>query len=66
MGKDYRIGIYDWIYLKGGTMSEKKTTEANEEKALSVFSSDRNEDITALILTLITTFIVLACTKWFV
>ncbi len=39
-------------------------TEKLEERALSVFSSERNEDITALILCLITTFLVLASTKW--
>ena len=37
-----------------------------EERALSVFASERNEDITALILTLITTFVVLLFTKWMV
>ena len=35
-----------------------------EERALSVFASERNEDITALVLSLITTFIVLLFTKW--
>lgn len=40
--------------------------EANEERALSVFSSDRNEDIVALIFCLITTFFVLLFTKWMV
>jgi len=39
-------------------------TDELEERALSVFSSERNEDLTALILSLITTFIVLFFTKW--
>ena len=37
-----------------------------EERALSVFSSERNEDMTALIFCLITTFLVLLFTKWMV
>lgn len=37
---------------------------ANEERALSVFSSERNEDLTALTFCLITTFLVLLFTKW--
>ncbi|WDP90876.1 MAG: hypothetical protein HUN04_14715 [Desulfobacter sp.] len=49
-------------------MSEKNMTEnkadANEERALSVFSSERNEDLTALVFCLITTFMVLLFTKW--
>lgn len=52
-------------------MNEKNTNEetmddANEERALSVFSSERNEDLTALIFCLITTFLVLLFTKWLV
>ena len=55
-------------------MNEKKDSstqadvaeDANEERALSVFSSERNEDMTALILCLITTFMVLLFTKWLV
>ena len=42
------------------------TEDANEERALSVFSSERNEDLTALTLCLITTFLVLLFTKWLV
>lgn len=38
--------------------------DANQERALSVFSSERNEDLTALIFCLITTFLVLLFTKW--
>ncbi len=49
-------------------MSDKTTEEKNveelEERALSVFSSERAEDLTALIFCLITTFIVLLFTKW--
>ncbi|MBM9603073.1 hypothetical protein [Desulfopila inferna] len=37
-----------------------------EERALSVFSSERAEDLTALVLCLITTFGVLLFTKWLV
>ena len=46
--------------------SEQADTQEMEERALSVFASERNEDITALIFTLITTFIVLLFTKWLV
>lgn len=38
--------------------------EELEERALSVFSSERAEDLTALIFCLITTFVVLVFTKW--
>jgi len=37
-----------------------------EERALSVFASERNEDLTALVFCLITTFTVLLFTKWLV
>jgi hypothetical protein len=47
-----------------------KDTEKNgdemEERALSVFASERNEDLTALIFCLVTTFLVLLFTKWMV
>lgn len=46
--------------------SPQADTQEMEERALSVFSSERNEDITALIFTLITTFVVLLFTKWMV
>ncbi|WP_243547296.1 hypothetical protein [Pseudodesulfovibrio tunisiensis] len=36
----------------------------NEERALSVFASERNEDLTALSLVLVVTFFVLLFTKW--
>ncbi len=50
---------------KGESRIDKNAnTEELEERALSVFSSERNEDITALVLSLITTFIVLIFTKW--
>lgn len=49
-------------------MSDVKKDEANveelEERALSVFNSERAEDMTALIFCLITTFVVLLFTKW--
>ena len=49
-------------------MSDETKKEANveelEERALSVFNSERAEDLTALILCLITTFVVLVFTKW--
>ena len=35
-----------------------------EERALSVFASERNEDITAMILTFVSALIVLIFTKW--
>ena len=40
------------------------TTNEMEERALSVFASERNEDMTALVFCLITTFLVLLFTKW--
>ena len=50
-------------------MSDKKE-EANveelEERALSVFSSEKAEDLTALVFSLITVFVVLLFTKWLV
>ncbi len=50
---------------KGTTeIAEDANTEELEERALSVFSSDRNEDIVALVFCLITTFLVLLFTKW--
>ena len=49
-------------------MSDKENKEINseelEERALSVFNSERAEDLTALIFCLITTFLVLVFTKW--
>ena len=47
-------------------LSDDVNTKELEERALSVFSSDRNEDIVALIFCLITTFLVLLFTKWLV
>jgi hypothetical protein len=38
--------------------------QENEERALSVFASERNEDLTALVLVLIVTFVTLLFTKW--
>ncbi|MDD4731703.1 MAG: hypothetical protein PHX58_07205 [Desulfovibrio sp.] len=40
--------------------------QENEERALSVFASERNEDLTALGLVLVVTFVVLLFTKWLV
>ncbi|WP_169433117.1 hypothetical protein [Maridesulfovibrio zosterae] len=36
----------------------------NEERALSVFASEKNEDLTALALVIVVTFFVLLFTKW--
>ncbi|MBU0944690.1 MAG: hypothetical protein KJ804_05355 [Proteobacteria bacterium] len=47
-------------------LAEGANTDELEERALSVFSSERNEDITALVFCLITTFFVLLFTKWMV
>jgi hypothetical protein len=47
-------------------IAEDANTEELEERALSVFASERNEDLTALTLCLITTFLVLLFTKWHV
>ena len=47
-------------------LSDNANTEELEERALSVFSSERNEDLTALAFCLITTFLVLLFTKWLV
>ena len=50
-------------------MSDKKI-ESNvkdlEERALSVFNSEKAEDLTALVFSLITVFVVLIFTKWMV
>lgn len=50
-------------------MSDKKNhneadVEKLEERALSVFNSERAEDLTALVFCLATTFLVLLFTKW--
>ena len=47
-------------------IAEEANTEELEERALSVFASERNEDMTALVFCLITTFLVLLFTKWMV
>ncbi|MFW2366915.1 MAG: hypothetical protein ACN4GW_10890 [Desulforhopalus sp.] len=50
---------------KGQTeIADDANTEELEERALSVFNSERNEDLTALAFCLLTTFIVLVFTKW--
>jgi hypothetical protein len=45
-------------------ISKDANVDELEERALSVFASERNEDLTALILCLIVTFGVLLFTKW--
>ncbi len=63
--KGKKVSIETGEAGKGSTeIPESANTEELEERALSVFSSDRNEDITALIFCLITTFLVLLFTKW--
>ena len=47
-------------------IDKQANTEELEERALSVFASERNEDLTALAFCLITTFLVLLFTKWLV
>jgi len=50
---------------KGSSQYDRDSdTQELEERALSVFQSERNEDMTALIFCLITTFFVLLFTKW--
>lgn len=63
---DDKIKIHTGMDGKGEhSYAAEADTQELEERALSVFSSERNEDITALILCLITTFVVLLFTKWF-
>ncbi len=65
--EDKKVTIETGEAGKGTTdISENANTQELEERALSVFSSDRNEDIVALIFCLITTFLVLLFTKWLV
>lgn len=45
-------------------IKDDENVEELEERALSVFSSERAEDITALVFCLITTFVVMIFTKW--
>ena len=55
--KEKKVTIETGDAGKGTTeISEDANTEELEERALSVFSSDRNEDIVALVFCLITTF----------
>ena len=51
-----------------GTHAFKQDADTGEmeERALSVFASERNEDLTALVFCLVTTFMVLMFTKWLV
>ena len=65
--KDKKVVIETGEAGKGTTeISDSANTEELEERALSVFSSDRNEDIVALVFCLATTFLVLVFTKWMV
>ena len=65
--KDKKITIETGDAGKGTSeMAEEANTEELEERALSVFASERNEDLTALTFCLITTFLVLLFTKWLV
>jgi hypothetical protein len=65
--KEKKITIETGDSGKGTTeLPASANTEELEERALSVFSSDRNEDITALVLCLLTAFLVLLFTKWLV
>ncbi|WP_291327058.1 hypothetical protein [Desulfovibrio sp. UCD-KL4C] len=45
---------------------KKDEVADNEERALSVFASEKNEDLTALALVMVVTFLVLLFTKWLV
>lgn len=65
--KDKKIDIDTGDAGKGtSSISANADTQEMEERALSVFASERNEDLTALIFCLITTFMVLLFTKWLV
>ena len=65
--KEKKITIETGDAGKGTSeIAENANTEELQERALSVFSSERNEDMTALVLCLITTFLVLVFTKWIV
>lgn len=65
--KEKKITIETGDAGKGtSVIAEDANTEEMQERALSVFSSERNEDLTALIFCLITTFLVLLFTKWMV
>ena len=67
MTEEKKVTIETGDAGKGTTeVGENANTEELQERALSVFSSERNEDITALIFCLITTFLVLLFTKWMV
>ncbi|KAB1443056.1 hypothetical protein [Pseudodesulfovibrio senegalensis] len=44
--------------------ANEQDQQENEERALSVFASEKNEDLVALSLVLVVTFVVLLFTKW--
>ena len=48
---------------ENNNIQEENNGSENEERALSVFASERNEDLTALTFCLITTFLVLLFTR---
>ena len=64
---DKKIDIDTGSEGKGShSFNKSADTGEMEERALSVFASERNEDLTALVFCLITTFLVLLFTKWLV
>lgn len=44
--------------------ANEQDQQENEERALSVFASEKNEDLVALSLVIVVTFVVLLFTKW--
>ncbi len=50
--------------IKIAAEQQKPDQNANEERALSVFASEKSEDLTALVMVMIVTFMVLLFTKW--
>jgi hypothetical protein len=62
---DKKIDVDTCSKGKGShAVNQNAGTSEMEERALSVFASERNEDLTALVFCLITTFLVLMFTKW--
>jgi len=67
MNNKNKVDIETGLEGKGKhSFKQGADTQEMEERALSVFASERNEDLTALTLCLITTFLVLLFTKWLV
>ncbi|WP_319467334.1 hypothetical protein [uncultured Pseudodesulfovibrio sp.] len=50
--------------IKMNAEQQNSDQDANEERALSVFASEKSEDLTALVMVMIVTFMVLLFTKW--